>query len=65
MAVQAQKHWGQLYRQVPPHVLTWPGRGERLLAELQRRAPDVLALQEVDCWPFFAAHLARLGCAST
>ena len=58
---QARKHWAQLYRQVPHSVLSWPGRGQRLLADIQARAPDVAALQEVDCWPAFQAHLAALG----
>jgi hypothetical protein len=64
---QAQKHWAQLYRRVPRGALEWDGpagRGARLLAEVARRAPDVVALQEVDRFQELRAALAALGCAA-
>lgn len=64
--LQAQKHWAQLYRQVPPSVLEWSGRSgrcARLLAEIRRHKPDVMTLQEVDHMTHFEAGLSKLGCA--
>jgi hypothetical protein len=65
-APQAQKHWAQLYRGVPRGALAWGGpvgRCARLLAEIGRHAPDVIALQEVDRFQDIWTALSAAGCA--
>jgi hypothetical protein len=65
-APQAQKHWAQLYRGVPRGALVWggpAGRCARLLAEIARHAPDVIALQEVDRFQDIWTALSAAGCA--
>ena len=65
-APQAQKHWAQLYRGVPQGALAWGGPGgrcARLLAEIGRHAPDVVALQEVDRFQGMWTALSAAGCA--
>jgi len=39
----------------------WSGRRAHILAEIVTYSPDIVALQEVDDFPYFDAHLSSLG----
>ena len=46
---------------MPPAELQWSRRLGHLQQEIRRRAPDVLALQEVDRLSDFLGPLSKLG----
>ena len=45
----------------PKSALKWKHRGPAIVAEVQRLAPDVIALQEVDNWDFMSSELGSAG----
>ncbi|EOD12147.1 hypothetical protein EMIHUDRAFT_213941 [Emiliania huxleyi CCMP1516] len=45
----------------PKSALKWKHRGPAIVAEVQRLAPDVVALQEVDNWDFMSSELGSAG----
>eukprot|EP00808_Paulinella_micropora_P030450 g12917.t1 len=52
--------WGG-FSHTSPACLSYPLRGIRLLQEIVRFLPDVLCLQELDRFDFFARRLSELG----
>lgn len=57
----AYEHAKELYKSSPHHCLKWRHRCQMLLREVEHFNPDVVCLQEVDCFGDIDRSLEKLG----